>query len=165
MMRIVNGATNANPIIIHSPMHGFTDERINIFGVTGNLAANGADLDYEVIDADHIALLGTTGSGEYTGGGLIDTGYTDTITQQYVYPSNINGSTSDNDGRVVIIKFSHGLTTGDRVGIAGHATPEVNGNWTVTVLDVYRLALDGTSGYTAGQNLATGPIGMLWQRP
>ena len=67
---IVNGATNASPIVIQtSAAHGLaTGAIVVINGVNGNGAANGTFL-ITVVDATHFSLNKSTGSGAYTNTG------------------------------------------------------------------------------------------------
>jgi hypothetical protein len=70
----VTGASNASPILITCPNHGLTDgELVVVQGVLGNVGANGT---WNIIadDANHFWLLGSSGTGTYTGGGQVDGG-------------------------------------------------------------------------------------------
>lgn len=69
------GATNATPIVIHSPgwfpgnnLDG--GSVVRILGVAGNTAANGT-WGIDAIDNDHFSLQGSSGNGAYTSGGQI----------------------------------------------------------------------------------------------
>jgi Tfp pilus assembly protein PilX len=62
----ITGATNANPIKITCPAHGYsTGDKVFISGVGGNTNANGG---YTItkIDADNFTLNGRSGNGNYT---------------------------------------------------------------------------------------------------
>ncbi|WP_374210647.1 beta strand repeat-containing protein [Dermatobacter hominis] len=67
---ILNGATNASPIVVATTgPHGLlTGSVINIAGALGNTAANGT-WTVTAVDATHVALNGSTGNGNYTSGG------------------------------------------------------------------------------------------------
>lgn len=69
------GATNASPIVAQtSAPHLFnTGDRVSIAGVAGNTAANaGPDTPWtiQVLDATHFRLVGSTGNGAWTSGGI-----------------------------------------------------------------------------------------------
>ena len=67
--QFVQGATNASPIVINIPGHGYTTgQSVDIGGILGNTAANGI-FPITVIDANNFSLNGSTGSGAYTAGG------------------------------------------------------------------------------------------------
>lgn len=74
--KVVTGATNATPIVVTATSHGFANgDIVMIFGVLGNLAANGvfkiANVGantFELTDPDTDANVG--GSGAYTSGGV-----------------------------------------------------------------------------------------------
>lgn len=158
MMRLIGNVTNADPMIVTSNQHGFTDQAMNIWGVQGCLAANGPWSDYTIIDADHFSLP-AAGSGDYTGMGTIDTGTFDQG-NNYVYPSNITGITDDIDHNVILVA-SHDLQTGDHIGIIGCDVAEANGNWTVTVIDSTHFYLDGLTMIVQDHSCG----GMFWERP
>jgi hypothetical protein len=69
---ILLGASNTTPItVITSTPHGITDVSYGtVFGVTGNLGANGSWIVRRV-DATHLELCGSVGTGAYAGGGLL----------------------------------------------------------------------------------------------
>lgn len=65
----VEGATNAEPIVITSTGHGLeTGDLVVIYGVGGNTAARGT-WQITVLDADTFSLDGSTGDGAWTEGG------------------------------------------------------------------------------------------------
>lgn len=67
-------ASNTTPIVITSTNHGLgNDEVVNISEVQGNTAANGT-FRITNVTADTFELVGSSGNGEYTGGGKWDTG-------------------------------------------------------------------------------------------
>ena len=69
----ITGASNASPIVVTAPNHGFqTGNSVIITGVNGNTAANSAPnapWSITVIDANNFSLVGTTGNLAYTNGG------------------------------------------------------------------------------------------------
>lgn len=71
----INGATNASPIVIATAAaHGFqSSDRVHVTGVGGNTAANSPQSrpwSIAVVDSTHFQLLGSTGNGAYTSGGV-----------------------------------------------------------------------------------------------
>lgn len=67
---VVGGATNATPISISDTAHGLTTgDAVFIAGVGGNTRANG-HWTITVTDANNYTLVGSTGNGTYTSGGL-----------------------------------------------------------------------------------------------
>ncbi len=65
----ITGATNTSPIVITAEKHGYeTGDSINVFGVTGNAASNGA-WAIVVLTPDTFSLHGSAGNGTYAGGG------------------------------------------------------------------------------------------------
>lgn len=67
--KIISDATNANPVVITCPGHGFSDwANVYIQGVAGNGNANGARTIH-VLDSDHFSLNDVAGNGAYAGGG------------------------------------------------------------------------------------------------
>jgi hypothetical protein len=65
----ITGATNASPISITDPAHGYsTGQTVQIAGVGGNTAANGTWV-ITVVDANTFTLNGSIGNGAYTSGG------------------------------------------------------------------------------------------------
>lgn len=66
----ITNATNATPIVITAPSHGFsTGFRVSIAGIVGNTAANNLTWTVTVTDANTFSLNGSTGNGAYTSGG------------------------------------------------------------------------------------------------
>jgi hypothetical protein len=64
----IQGATNANPIVVQSNAHGLTNgQSVTISGVVGNTAANGT-ATVTVTDANHFSIP-VTGNGAYASGG------------------------------------------------------------------------------------------------
>ena len=83
LTRTVIGATNATPIVVQTGVnHDYqTGDYVEISGVGGNLAANGA-WRIAVVDADHFSLNTSVGSGVYTAGGTVkDQSLTPVMTQ------------------------------------------------------------------------------------
>jgi len=72
----ITGATNASPIVltVSSTVGLETGMKCDVTGVGGNTAANVTDNAITVVDATHVSLDGTTGSGAYTSGGTIKVG-------------------------------------------------------------------------------------------
>ena len=67
----VSGATNASPIVITANAHGFANgDRVSLFSVTGNTAANNTFL-ISGVTANTFQLTGSTGNGAYGGGGFV----------------------------------------------------------------------------------------------
>ncbi len=67
----ITGATNANPIVITCPAHGYSNgNKVFISGVGGNTNANGG-YTITTVDADHFRLNGRSGNASYTGGGQV----------------------------------------------------------------------------------------------
>lgn len=65
----ITNATNATPIVITSAGHGLINgNQVRITGVLGNTAANG-DFFITRIDANNFSLNGSSGNGNYAGGG------------------------------------------------------------------------------------------------
>lgn len=75
----ITGATNATPIVVTtSTNHGITDvSYATVAGVGGNAGANGSWVVSRV-DATHLTLRGSVGTGAYTSGGTLTP--TDTFT-------------------------------------------------------------------------------------
>jgi hypothetical protein len=71
---VATAATNASPILVTVPNHGLTNgELVECTGFLGNTGANGT---YAILvnDANSFYLIGSHGTGTYTGGGQIDAG-------------------------------------------------------------------------------------------
>jgi hypothetical protein len=86
----ITGATNASPIVISTASaHGLLDgDAVIISGVLGNGAANGGYL-VTVTGGSSFSLNGSTGTGTYTGGGIVeggDLGQVDALIQANVVP-------------------------------------------------------------------------------
>ncbi len=74
----ITAASNSSPIVLTVPNHGVagSSARVVVSGVQGNTAANGTFSSVTINDANTMTLVGTTGNGAYTSGGLVR-GYTD----------------------------------------------------------------------------------------
>lgn len=67
--RSISGATNAAPIVVTSPAHGFEEgEKVTIEDVQGNTAANGTWV-ISAVRTDSFSLVNSKGSGAYSSGG------------------------------------------------------------------------------------------------
>jgi len=67
----ITGASNASPIVITAPAHGFSDDDpVEVAGVLGNTAADGSWLAANVA-TDTLELKGSVGNGAYTSGGTV----------------------------------------------------------------------------------------------
>jgi parallel beta-helix repeat protein len=94
-------ASNQSPIQIQTEVnHGFsTGNRVGVFGVQGNVLANGA-WTITVTSSNSFSLDGSTGSGAYTSGGLVGLAGTprlsevptqNEITNNVIYSNRGNG--------------------------------------------------------------------------
>lgn len=102
----VSGATGngVTPIVIAVPSTaGYQNgSRVYVVGVGGNTAANGSQT-VTVVDATHLALVGTTGNGAYTTGGVVsplDFGHFErrvTLRECRGLTLNAQGGTTDTD--------------------------------------------------------------------
>ena len=127
----ITGATNATPIVITAVAHGrSTGDSVFIYGVLGNIAANGSwtitkltddtfSLDNSVGDID-----ATTGNGAYTSGGTV-----------YLLPSNNENLTSkayvDNGDAQTTIPLGTCTTASYDLTLTGTVTA-TSGSATVT---------------------------------
>ncbi len=69
--KVVTDATNASPIVVTSAGHGYSDAvTVHVGAVGGNPAANGEWVTANVA-MDTFELVGSTGDGTYTSGGLV----------------------------------------------------------------------------------------------
>jgi hypothetical protein len=69
----VTGATTAAPIVLTTAAHGIPTGRVEVVtvaGVSGLTGANGT-WQAQAVDATHLRLRGTTGTGTYTSGGTV----------------------------------------------------------------------------------------------
>lgn len=72
---VVTAATNATPIVITSTgagtaLNALANQALTVSGVLGNTAANGM-WPAVFVDANHVSLTGSVGSGAYTSGGSL----------------------------------------------------------------------------------------------
>lgn len=108
----ITGATNASPIVITSVGHGLqTGTRVTISGVLGNTAANGT-WTITRIDADTFSLIGSTGNGAYTSGGIWK------ITGAYRFTIAALGADGYDAGQTYTVLFTYatsGTIRGDTV--------------------------------------------------
>jgi hypothetical protein len=109
--QMITNATNTNPIVVTSADHGLADDDvITIINVGGNGAAKGT-FAVTVIDDDSFSLDGSTGDGDYTGGGqwfqcLAETdGLTMGDEGDGLYSIDIDGSIGLNPQQVYIVIF------------------------------------------------------------
>lgn len=67
----ISDATNSSPVVVTSSSHGLaTGDRVRVRGVTGNTGANGVFF-VRVLDSISFELVGSIGTGSYTGGGSV----------------------------------------------------------------------------------------------
>jgi hypothetical protein len=110
----ITAATNASPIILTVPAHGYSNgDQVQVTGVQGNLAANGVWV-VAGVTTNTFQLTSSTGSGAYAGGGTVaiatfHSRYSATLmlTQQQTAASVVRGLR--NSGRKLIIPNSAGL--------------------------------------------------------
>ena len=114
----INGATNANPIVITtSAPHGLsTGASVTISGVGGNTNANGVRT-ITVVTSTTFQLVGIAGNGAYTNGGSVAgafllgsifSGTTDLTVPIPAAPNQANGYTPD-----TVARFANKLTPND----------------------------------------------------
>lgn len=88
--KTITGATNAEPIVVTSAAHGFSDDDIVVVqDVTGNTSANGT---WKVAnkDADTFELYGSEGNADYVSGGKMFKEATNFTWIEKKEPSEIN---------------------------------------------------------------------------
>jgi hypothetical protein len=119
----ITGATNANPIKITCPAHGYsTGDKVFISGVGGNTNANGG-YTITTVDADNFTLNGRSGNANYTSGTGIVYSFT-------AIPKSSNGTA---------------IATGS--GITGHVLIQVvDANGTVRDITQQILSMGMTEG-------------------
>jgi hypothetical protein len=93
----VLGATDAAPIVVNvtSTATMSTGMKVRIQGVLGNSAANGY-WTITVVDGSHFSLNGSSGSGVYASGGIVeagDLGLVDSVIQAYAVPNAVTAVT------------------------------------------------------------------------
>jgi hypothetical protein len=116
----ISGATNASPVEVSITDHGFsTGEQVVISGVEGNTAANGTWY-ITVTGPGTFTLNGSSGNGNYSGGG-----------------------SAIRSAAVFITQTGHGYSTGNQVYIdrSSSGGMTLNGSWVIEVIDLdsYRL--------------------------
>lgn len=133
----ITDATNAGPIVITSAAHGLANgDRLTVYGVNGNVHANGV-FQVNVLSTDTIELVGSAGSGIYTGGGrwarTVDlTGLM--VSQQTDTRFVLNLSTVTlNQGIYILSLLADGTITDD----AGNAVGAEAGQFNVAAQDIW----------------------------
>lgn len=111
--KAITGATNANPIVVTSVAHGFSNgDKVTISGVLGNTAANGtflvAGAAADTFQLTTLAGVNVAGNGAYTSGGKLTSG---TNSAEGVINSNRAYLIPDDDS--VSLKFLEGITVND----------------------------------------------------
>jgi len=111
--KAITGATNANPIVVTSVAHGFSNgDKVTISGVLGNTAANGtflvANKATDTFELTTLAGANVPGNGAYTSGGKLTSG---TNSAEGVINSNRAYLIPDDDS--VSLKFLEGITVND----------------------------------------------------
>jgi hypothetical protein len=155
----ITAATNASPIVVTAAAHGYqTGHSVTIAGVLGNTAANGTFLVTRV-SADTFSLIGSTGNGAYTSGGVA----TMPLSKAIVSTKNVSGATNASP-IVITTSAAHGLETGDIVQIASVAgNTAANGQWVIAVASSTTFSLVNSAGnaaYTSGGTVAH--LGYSW---
>ena len=111
--KAITAATNANPIVVTSAAHGFSNgDKVTISGVLGNTAANGTFLvagkTDDTFQLTTLAGVNVAGNGVYTSGGKLTSG---TNSAEGVINSNRAYLIPDDDS--VSLKFLEGITVND----------------------------------------------------
>lgn len=93
----ITGASNATPIVITTASaHGLANgDAVIVSGVLGNANANGA-FTVSVLSPTTFQLVGSVGSGAYTGGGVVDggdLGQVDALIHANVVPDSVTAKT------------------------------------------------------------------------
>lgn len=148
MFRAITSATNATPIAVAtSSAHNMaTGDKVFIYGVTGNTAANG----YWTITstgASSFTLDTSVGNGAYVSGGFVTltswsvagTGITSTVGWKYVY--TFGSSVSKHQSNPSHPTISTGVVTNDTVTVKGYKSTDSQ----VDLIHVYRTT-DGGGG-------------------
>ncbi|MGA7122808.1 MAG: hypothetical protein WBY94_22095 [Polyangiaceae bacterium] len=91
----VSGGTTASPIVLNVVGHGcVTGDYGQVNGVQGLVGANG-QWQLTFVDANHVSLNGSSGSGAYTSGGVFSGGdlyAVGAVVQAYATPNAVNSS-------------------------------------------------------------------------
>lgn len=103
----VSAATNASPIVltVSSTTGLTTGMNAKITGVQGNTAANGY-WPITVVNGTQISLQGSTGSGTYTSGGIVeagDLGLVDSVIQANCVPNGTTATTQSASPQTVTV--------------------------------------------------------------
>ena len=70
----ITGGTTASPVVLHVVGHGMnSQDTVEVEGMGGLTASGSTESTFQitVVDADHISLNGSSGSGSYTSGGYV----------------------------------------------------------------------------------------------
>ena len=151
---IINGLTAGTPISINCPYHGWLTGQAVYVEKCLVFAANGKRT-ITVTDPHNFTLDDTSYAGDVPSPcmGTMDDGF-----NGY---SNIQNVSIENLGFRVQMNSSHGMTDGATVSIIEHPTPEVNGSWTVIVVDFATFDLLESVGHQ--DDVAAGAHGFCWQ--
>ena len=153
---VVTGATVPapnRPVVLTAAGHGLlTGDIVAVHGVQGLNGANGS-WAVEVVDATHVRLRHTRGTGAYTGGGAIDAA-------DVVLAMPIASIVDDAAGAIFTV-HEHGFATADRTSVAGvgNITGDAANARVAEVLDADRVRLRNV--HLAGAFLGGGTL----QRP
>lgn len=157
--KTISGATTANPVVITSNAHGFTNGMcVTIAGVTTMKELNNREFTVAGADANTFQLKenGVNVNGTaYTAFGANPTGTVARIVEVMEIAKPITGVTKANPA--VVTSVDHGYYTGQRVFISGvGGMTQLNGSWfTVGGTDTNTFELQGItsvgfSTYTSG---------------
>lgn len=155
VVRRVENATPATPIVVTCTRHGFKNgDRVSVGGVASNKNANGTWTVQEGADDDHFTLVGSSGNGTgAVSGFVIGPNRPSTVA---ITDVTLAGAANT----IVIRAAAHGLITGDIVAVNGvRGITAANGSRGVRVLDDDRFELVGARGagaYTGG-GIVDGP--------
>lgn len=156
----ITGASNASPILITCASHGLTNgELVKVSGVLGNAGANGTFIML-YHDADSFYLLGSTGTGTYTGGGQVEggpLGMVDSVIQSKCVP--------DGDTAYTVSGLAQLLAIAGNVSVpAAQAAAYKTNAANLLASYVNSMPIGGypLTGGGSGLSLDT-VIGLLWQ--
>lgn len=133
----ISDATNSGPIVVTSTAHGLANgDRITVYGVAGNTNANGV-FNVQNVTANTFELMGSFGSGIYTGGGrwartVSLAGLTVSAQTSTRYVLNLSSVTLD-QGTYILSLLADGTITDD----AGNAVGPATGQFNVAAQDVW----------------------------
>lgn len=157
--KTISAATQANPVLITSNGHGFTDGmRVTIAGVTTMRELNNREFTVAGADANTFQLkengVNVNGTG-YTAFGGSPTGTVARIVEVMEAPKPITAVTKANPA--VVTSVDHGYYTGQRVFISGVAgMTQLNGLWftvggtAANTFELQGITSVGFSTYTSG---------------